>query len=269
MKHLYARLLELQRTGTPAVVCTVVRTRGSVPRHVGARMLVLADGSCEGTVGGGEFEERVRQQALETMHQTSGRVVTHSLQDLQSGDAGVCGGTLEVYLEPLAKTPTLLVIGAGHIGRALVHLGRWLGFHVVLSDDRVAHCTPEEVPEAHEYRPCSLEQLAAEFPFSPDTWVVMPTRGMPVDVEGLPHLLEKPFGYLGVIGSRRRWASVRKQLQEKKVPAAQLERIHAPMGLELQAETPEEIAVSILAEILMIRNGGTGASMRWPGASDA
>ena len=268
MKNLYARLDRLQRQGRAAVLCTVIRTRGSVPRHVGAKMVVFADGTLEGTIGGGELEGRVRQEALQTMRQHRGHVVTHALQDVQSGDAGVCGGTVEVYLEPLTQRPTLLVIGAGHVGKALLHLGSWLGFRVVVSDDRPAHCTPEAVPGADEYRQCSIQQLAADFLFTDDTWIVMPTRGMPVDVEGLPHLLEKPFAYLGVIGSRRRWASVRKQLEANHVASERLARVHAPMGLELEAETPEEIAVSILAEILMLRNGGTGASMRWQGASD-
>lgn len=267
MRNLYNRLDQLQRQSRMAVLCTVVKTNGSVPRHVGAKMVVLDDGGIEGTIGGGELEERVRQQALEVMQEYKGRLVSHSLQDVQSGDAGVCGGTMEVYLEPLTQRPTLLVVGTGHVGKALVHLGSWLGFHVVASDDRPEHCTPQAVPGADEYLPHTVEQLAAEFPFTNDTWIVMPTRGMPVDVAGLPHLLDKPFGYLGVIGSRRRWATVRKKLEDNNVAPEKLARVHAPMGLELEAETPEEIAVSILAEILMIRNGGSGASMRWPGAS--
>jgi xanthine dehydrogenase accessory factor len=265
MRDLYARLDRLQRQGHDVVVCTVVRTRGSVPRHVGARMVVHADGSLEGTVGGGELEERVRQQALEVLEQRKPRVVEHGLQDAAAGDAGVCGGTVEVYLEPLTQRPTLLVIGAGHVGRALVHLGHWLGFHVVVSDDRPTHCTPEAVPGADEYRAVPIGELTRTLRIHRDTWIVMPTRGMPLDVEGLPFLLDAPFGYLGVIGSRRRWAAVRKQLLERGVRDEQLDRVHAPMGLELEAETPEEIAVSVLAEILMLRNGGTGRSMKWPG----
>jgi xanthine dehydrogenase accessory factor len=196
-------------------------------------------------------------------------IVEHTLQDVAAGDAGVCGGTVEVFLEPLTQRPTLLVIGGGHVGRSLVHLGGWLGFHVVVSDDRETHCTPEAVPGADEYRAVSIRVLAQEMPIHRDTWIVMPTRGMPLDVEGLPHLLDKPFGYLGVIGSRRRWAAVRKQLLERGVSAERLEQVHAPMGLEIEAETPEEIAVSVLAEILMLRNGGTGRSMRLPGVQAA
>lgn len=266
MQDLYARLDRLQRTGGAAVLCTVIRTQGSVPRHVGAKMLVYADGSIAGTVGGGELEQRVRLEAREVLESKKARVVQHGLQDIQSGDAGVCGGTVEVFLEPLTQRATLLVIGGGHIGRALVHLGNWLGFHVVLSDDRPEHCTPENVPEAHEYRPVSIEQLATEFAFSDDTWIVMPTRGVPLDIAGLPHLLDMPFAYLGVIGSQRRWVTARKQLEQNGVAPAKLQRVHAPMGLELEAETPEEIALSILAEILMLRNGGTGRSMQWSGS---
>jgi len=155
----------------------------------------------------------------------------------------------------------LLVIGAGHVGRALVHLGKWLGYRVVLADDRAEYCRPEWAPGADEYLPVAAAALAGQFQFTSETYIVMPTRGAPVDVEALPHLLEQPHAYLGVIGSRRRWATARRLLEERGVAAEKLDRVHSPMGLELNAETPEEIAVSILAEITMLRRQGTGQPM--------
>jgi len=261
-------LAELVRRGEPAVLCTVVRTRGSVPRHPGAKMLVRRDGSIEGTIGGGEMESRTIAAALDALAGNEPRVVTYGLQDPGAGDPGVCGGEVEIFLDPIGSRPTLLVIGAGHVGRALVHLGKWLGFRVVVSDDRPDQCTPEAVPGADDYICAPIRELPQRFPFDAQTWIVMPTRNMPLDVDGLPHLLEVPHAYLGVIGSRRRWVTARKQLEARGVSPAQLERVHSPMGLELHAETPEEIAVSILAEIVMLRNRGSGRPMHVAGDPD-
>ena len=162
----------------------------------------------------------------------------------------------------------MLVIGGGHLGKALVHLGKWLGFRVALSDDRPEFCSPESVPGADLYLPVVIADLPRHFQFHSETYIVMPTRGVPFDVEGLPHLLDTPHAYIGVIGSRRRWATAMKQLQGKGVSAEKLARVHAPMGLELNAETPEEIALSILAEIVMLKRGGTGEPMKLVGEKE-
>jgi xanthine dehydrogenase accessory factor len=257
-------MADLVRRGEPAVLCTVVTTRGSVPRHAGAKMLVLGDGTTRGTVGGGELEGRAIEAAQEVLRRGKPRILRFALQNPETGDPGVCGGEVEIFLDPITSKPTLLVIGAGHVGRALVHLGGWLGFRVVLSDDRAAACTAEACPGADTYICCPIAELPNRVRIDGTTWIVMPTRGMPVDVEGLPHLLDKPFAYLGVIGSRRRWLAARKNLEERGIDAASLDRVRSPMGLEIEAETPEEIALSILAEIVMLRHGGTGAPMSRP-----
>jgi xanthine dehydrogenase accessory factor len=263
--RLQARIDELDRRGERAALCTVIRTRGSVPRHPGSKMLVLADGQVEGSVGGGEMESRVIRDALEALRDGTPRLVSYSLLNPNAGDPGVCGGEVEIFVEPLEPRPTILVIGGGHVGRAIVHLAQWLGFRVVLADDRPEYCSREAAPGADEYRVEPIAELARTFPFSDSTYIVMPTRGMPLDVEGLPHLFGVPHAYLGIIGSRRRWATAAKQLEARGVSREKLELVHSPMGLELNAETPEEIAVSILAEIVMLRRQGTGASMKWMG----
>ena len=251
-----------RQRGESVVLCTVVRSHGSVPRHAGAKMLVFADGSFSGTIGGGEMEGRVLQAAAEVLQQRTPRLVSYALHNPSAGDPGVCGGEVEIFMDPLTARPTLLVVGAGHVGRALVHLGGWLGFRVVLADDRAEQCTPEATPGADEYICAPMAALPQRLRFDADTWVVMPTRGMPVDVEGLPHLLDKPCAYLGVIGSRRRWLTARRALEARGTPPEKLDRVRSPMGLELNAETPEEIALSILGEIVMLRNGGSGNSMQ-------
>jgi xanthine dehydrogenase accessory factor len=261
----FESLVEIERRGDPAALCTVVRERGSVPRHTGSKMIVHADGRVEGTIGGGQMESRVIQEALAALGEGKPRTVHYRLVDPASGDPGVCGGEMEIFVEPIKPLPTLLVIGGGHVGRALVHLGRWLGFRVALCDDRPDFCNPGWAPGADEYLPIPIDQLPSQFNFHSETYIVMPTRGVPFDVSGLPHLLDAPHAYLGVIGSRRRWATAMKALEEKGIAREKLARVHSPMGLELNAETPEEIALSILAEIVMLRRGGTGESMKGEG----
>ncbi|HLF26348.1 MAG TPA: XdhC family protein [Anaerolineae bacterium] len=260
--NVYRAILAAQAQGRPAALCTVVRARGSVPRHAGAKLLVYADGQLVGTIGGGEMEHRVIAAARQVASGGQPRIEHYELIDPKQGDPGVCGGELEVFIEPIKPDPTVLVIGGGHVGKAIVHLAKWLGFRVVLADDRPEYCTPEWAPGADEYLLAPIAELPRRFTFHAETYIVLPTRGMPLDVEGLPHLLDQPHAYLGVIGSRRRWATAVNALRAHGLPEDKLRRVHSPMGLELNAETPEEIALSILAEIVMLRRGGTGEPMK-------
>ena len=259
---IYTAILEARAQGRRAVLCTVVRARGSAPRHAGSKMLVFEDGQPIGTVGGGEMESRVIVAARQVLAGGEPRVEHYELIDPKQGDPGVCGGEMDIFIEPIKPDPVVLVIGGGHGGKAIVHLAKWLGFRVALSDDRPEYCTPEWAPGADEYLPCPIAELPGRFRFHAETYIVMPTRGAAIDVEGLPHLLDQPFAYLGVIGSRRRWATAAQALIERGAPEAKLRRVHSPMGLELNAETPEEIAVSVMAEIVMLRRGGTGQAMK-------
>jgi xanthine dehydrogenase accessory factor len=259
---IYQRIADLERQHAPYVLCTVVKSQGSTPRGAGSKMLVLEDGSIIDTIGGGEMENRVIAEALLSLKDGNTRIVNYNFTDPKRGDPGVCGGQIEVYIEPNLPSPTLVVVGAGHVGRAVAHLGKWLGYRVVVSDDREEYSSPEAVPEAEQFHRGPLSELPDIVSMKPWTYVVLTTRGMNIDVEGLPRLLENPPGYIGVIGSRRRWAMARKQLIDKGVSEEQLKIIRSPIGLELNAETPEEIAVSILAEIIMLRRGGDGKFMQ-------
>lgn len=263
MSDIYAAIIEARTHGLRAALCTIVRERGSVPRHIGSKMLVHEDGSIIGTIGGGEMESRVIAIARVIALGAAARIEHYELIDPKQGDPGVCGGEVDIFVESIKPDPVVLVIGGGHVGKAIVHLAHWLGFRVVLTDDRAEFCTPEWAPGADEYIVAPMADLPRHLNFHSETYILMPTRGAPLDVEGLPHLIDQPHAYLGVIGSRRRWATATKWLIEKGVPEAKLRTINAPMGLELNAETPEEIAVSIMAEIIMQRREGTGESMKW------
>ncbi len=261
-RAVYEAILEAQTTGDPAALATVIAVSGSVPRHEGSKMLVRSDGSFVGTVGGGAMESRVIAEALAALNDGAARRVSYTLNDLGAGDPGVCGGTVEIFVEPIAVAPTLLLIGVGHVGKALAELGKWMGFRVVAADDRAEFCNPEFLPGMDGYVVSQPGAITEQVKIHAQTYVAAVTRGLPVDVDLIPALLATSAPYIGVIGSRRRWALTVKALQDKGLDGAALARVRSPIGLELEAETPKEIALSIMAEIIMIRRGGTGKPMQ-------
>jgi len=264
MKSIFQALAELEQNHEPAALCIVVKTSGSTPRHTTSKMLVYSDGHILGSVGGGEMENRVRQEALASLQDGRPRNLAYTMADPARGDPGLCGGQVEVFVEPILPAPTLVVVGGGHVGKAVAHLANWLGFHVAVSDDRTEFCTPEANPDADEFYPVLLAELPSHLSITPQTYLVLSTRGSNVDVAGLPALLETQAGYIGVIGSRKRWNTTLKELQQQGISEDQLAHIHSPIGLGIGAETPEQIAVSIMAEILMLRGGGSGRPMQNP-----
>jgi len=262
MISIYQALSELEKTNGSAALCTVTKSEGSTPRHVGSKMLVYPDGKFIGTVGGGDLEHRVMDEAWIAIAEGTARTLKYSMVDPSRGDPGVCGGTVEVFVEPILPPAMIVVIGAGHVGKAVVHLAKWLGFRVAVSDDRAEFCTPESTPGADAYYPVEMGKLADQLKINRQTYIVITSRGSSVDAQGLPSLLDAEAAYIGVIGSKRRWLTTVKALKEKGVAEEKIARVHSPMGLELKAETPEEIAVSIMAEVLMVRDKGTGKPMK-------
>jgi len=252
--NIYQHLSQATKTGQPVALCTIVQARGSTPRHVGSKMLVFPDGHILGSVGGGQMENRVIAAAQQALQTGKTQLLAYTMVDPQRGDPGVCGGQLEVFVEPLLPKPVVVVVGAGHVGKALAHLAKFAGFRVVVSDDRPEFCNPQQVPDGDEYLPVALVELPQHLEITPQTYLVLTTRGVPIDVPGLPALLDSPAGYIGVIGSRRRWLTTRKLLLENGLPEEKLTRVVSPIGLEIGAETPEEIAVSVMAEIIRLRN---------------
>ncbi|HSM71378.1 MAG TPA: XdhC/CoxI family protein, partial [Anaerolineales bacterium] len=231
-------------------------------RHVGSKMLVYPDGGIIGTVGGGELESRVIKAAFESLKSGEAQTLSYTMADPSRGDPGVCGGTVEVFVEPILPPATVVVIGGGHVGQAVVHLAKWLGFRVAVSDDREEFCNPESVPGADAYYPVPMAELPNQLSVTPQTYLVITSRGSNIDAQGLPSLLETQAAYIGVIGSKRRWLTTVKALQKQGVSDELIGKVRSPMGLELNAETPEEIAVSIMAEILMLKDKGTGKPMK-------
>jgi xanthine dehydrogenase accessory factor len=262
MPTLFKALAELEEKGQAGVLCTIIETSGSAPRHETSKMLVYPDGHIIGTVGGGEIENRVINEALQSLKEGASKVLKYKMVDPKEGDPGICGGQVEVFVEPILPQPLMILIGGGHVGKCVAHLAHWLGFRVVVSDDRPEFCTPDQNPDADMFLPVPMSEITNHIEITPYTYIVLTTRGVSVDVPGLPPLLKSSAAYIGVIGSKRRWIMTRKGLVEMGVSEEVLDQVHSPIGLELNAETPEEIAVSIMAEIIMLRKGGTGKSMK-------
>jgi xanthine dehydrogenase accessory factor len=234
-------------------LATVVATSRSVPRRAGSKMLVYRDGRTAGTIGGGEMEARVVAEACAALRDGRSRMLSYDLVDPRRGDPGVCGGEVTLYVEPHMPQPTAYVVGAGHIGRAVAHLAGWLGFRVVVTDDRAEEVARVEGADA-ALTGTVEEALAAE-PVTEETAVIVVTRNAQLDAQILPALLATPARYVGVMGSERRWATTRELLVERGVTEEALDRVHNPIGVEVGAETPEEIAVSIMAEVIAAHRG--------------
>jgi xanthine dehydrogenase accessory factor len=262
VNKIFKALAELETTFQPAALCTVVKTSGSTPRHSTSKMLVYGDGNFLGTVGGGELENRVRQEALASLQDGKPRLLSYNMTDPTRGDVGVCGGQVEVFVEPIMPPPVVVVLGGGHVGKAVAHLAKWLGYHVVVCDDRPEFCTPESNPDADEFYNVPIAELPLHMKITQQTSLILTTRGNNLDVAGLPALLESKAGYIGVIGSRKRWSETMKSLNETGISDEQLKIVHSPIGLGIGAETPEEIAVSIMVEVLMMRNNASGKNMK-------
>jgi len=262
MKTIYQLVAELQANDQSGALCTIVEAKGSTPRHETSKMLVYPDGTFTGTVGGGEVESRTIAEALEALKDGKSRILRYSMVDPGRGDPGICGGTMEIFVEPILSKPVLVILGAGHVGKSLAHLAKWLGFRVVATDDRAELCNAEIVPEADAFYPVKMAEFARQFPINYHTYLVLVTRGSNVDIEGMPELFSTPARYIGIIGSKRRWINTQKGLLEKGVTRDQLARVYSPIGIELGAETPEEISVSIMAEILAIQKGASAKSMK-------
>jgi xanthine dehydrogenase accessory factor len=213
------------------------------------------------------MEARVVAVAHEALRDGNTRLIPYSLVDPGRGDPGVCGGQVEIYVEPYPVPPTLFILGAGHVGRALAPLGRWLGFRVVAYDDRAELATRENVPDADVWLTGAPAELTAAQPIDQHTYLTLVTRNVTLDRQLLPHLLDTPAAYIGVMGSRRRWEETKRLLLDDGIPPEKLARVQSPIGLELNAESPNEIAVSIMAQIVMTRRGGDGRPMTSPAAA--
>lgn len=258
MEAIYQAAMEALRAGEAICVATIVAVKGSTPRGVGTKMLIRADGSSLGTVGGGAMEQRVIEDALQALVQGASILVHYSLRGESEQDLAICGGEMQVFLEVLAPERELLIIGGGHVGLCLAQLAAILGFRIVVVDDREEFANRERFPMADRTLAIPIEALREAVSISARTHVVIVTRDHVHDEEALEAVLGSPAKYIGLVGSRRKVASVFEHLLAKGFTAEGLARVYSPIGLDIGSETPAEIALSILAEIILVERGGSG-----------
>ena len=251
---LYEEIVALRREGRRGAVATIVNVRGSIPSFRTAKMLVRDDGSIVGTIGGGCVEAEVWQAAREVMEQEKPRTLVFNLNENPKYDTGlVCGGTLEVFVEPVLPPALLYIFGAGHVAYSLYQVAQIAGFDITVVDDREAYANRDRFPTAREVIADDFEKACERLQISESAYIVIVTRGHRDDMRVLRWAVNTPARYVGMIGSKRKTITIYKELEKEGIPMAKFENVHAPVGLEIGAITPEEIAVSIVAEMVAIR----------------
>ena len=253
MTDIYDEIARLKNSDRKAALCTVINTKGSAPRKIGAKMIVYEDGSIKGTIGGGGLEKKVIEEAIEAINKQVASIFKH---DLLHQHNMCCGGVVEIFIEPIMKIKRLLIFGAGHTGQALAKFANNSGFEVFLIDDRkeyIDQCNVDGINKMNLEHSAALQAL----PFDKNTYVVITTYSHQIDRDILAYCVKKDRAYLGMIGSKRKVHMTQKMFVESGIGSEEdLSKIHMPIGIDINAETPEEIAVSILAELIKVKNTG-------------
>lgn len=252
MIDLLEKALEASRSGEIVALATIVRAQGSTPRAVGTKMIVFKDGSFRGTIGGGEMERRVIEAAKTALLNRQPALLHYNFQEVEAGDPGICGGENDVFIDLIAPPMEMVIAGAGHVGQAVAELGAFLGLECIVIDSREEWANAERFPRARKILVGSIAEELQKHPIGLRSYVVIATRGHLEDGEALAAVLRSPAAYIGMIGSRRKKLRIFEMMRAQGFEEHLLERVSAPIGLDIGAETPEEIAVSIIAEVVKV-----------------
>jgi xanthine dehydrogenase accessory factor len=269
-RDIFEEIVRLRAEGIPAAVATIVGTRGSTPGRTSMRLLVLADGTFLGTVGGGCLEAEVYDVALQVLADEQPRSLQFRLTEQDSPDSGLmCGGEVTIFVEPIT-TPSLSIFGAGHVSKALCQMATLAGFRTTVVDDRATFATAERFPEAHATLALPYAEAVAQLPIRTNSYAIIVTRGHQEDGLVL-ELLGRRFAagdrlrFLGMIGSKTKQALLWKHLRERGIGDEFLATVRTPMGAYLGGKTHEEIAVSVVAELISVRRLGKDLAATWDG----
>ncbi len=256
---LFEEIVKMRRGGQRGALATIVHTNGSIPSYESSRMLVREDGSMAGTIGGGCVEAEVWAAAKEVMQKEAPRKMVFHLNNEASYDNGlICGGTLEVFVEPILPQPVVYLFGGGHVSMAVAKAAHAAGFGIVVVDDREAFANKERFPMAQEVH-TSYENAFEKIKPNAASYLLIVTRGHKEDMRVLAWAVRTEARYVGMIGSKRKVMSVYKALENEGYKPEEFERVFAPMGLDIGALSPEEIAVSITAELVAVRRNASNA----------
>ncbi|MBZ5694929.1 MAG: XdhC/CoxI family protein [Acidobacteriia bacterium] len=250
---LFEEIVRMRKAGERGALATIVHTNGSIPSYESSRMLVREDGSIAGTIGGGCVEAEVWAAAKDVMKAEQPRKMTFNLNHEAAYDAGlICGGTLEIFVEPLLPQPVLYVFGGGHISSAVARAANSVGFGIAIADDRETFANAERFPMAGEIY-TTYEDAFAKIKPNASSYLLIVTRGHKDDMRVLAWAVRTEARYIGMIGSKRKVLSVYKALEKEGYSVGEFGRVHAPVGLDIGALSPEEIAISITAELIAVR----------------
>jgi xanthine dehydrogenase accessory factor len=250
----YDEIVRLRRLGQKAAIATIVQVRGSIPSYESAKLLVREDGSMIGTIGGGCVEAEVWNAAREVIETEKPKHLSFNLgQDAAYDNGLICGGQLDVFVEAVIPPPHAFIFGAGHISKSLSKVAALAGFATTIIDNRDTFANRARFPEADEIFAEEYEEVCAKLPINETSYVVIVTRGHRDDMRVLRWAVGTQARYIAMIGSKRKVINVLKELEADGIPRERMERIHAPMGLEIGAISPEEIAISVVAEMIAVR----------------
>ena len=256
MREVLEAALRAEGAGEPAALVTVISTEGSTPQKAGAKMLVYADGRIVGTIGGGCVEAEMTWRARRVIDVRRSQLASYDLTPDQAGEDGlVCGGRMQVFIEPVETTPTLCLFGAGHVAQPLARLAKQAGFRVEVLDDRVKFANRERFPDADRIVVEPFAEGAAQLTIGSGSYAVVVTRGHKGDGEAIRSVVGRGLPFVGLLGSKPKLIHVLSELEDQGLPPEQLAEVRCPVGVEIGAVSPEEIAVSILAEMIAIRRG--------------
>lgn len=250
---IYEEICKLKRQGRRSALATIVNVSGSIPSAAAAKMLVRDDGSILGTVGGGCVENDVRKGAMTVMQEQKPKTFNFNLNQQPDDDTGlVCGGSLQVFVEPITPSPLLYIFGAGHVGYNIYRVALIAGFGVVVADDRDTFANRERFPEALDVHAGDMDLIMSQIDPPDNSYIAIVTRGHRHDLQVLRWAVDTKATYIGMIGSGRKVLTVFEQLEKEGISHESLDRVYAPIGLQLGTVTPEEIAVSVVAELIGI-----------------
>jgi xanthine dehydrogenase accessory factor len=257
----YEELLRLRKLGQKCAIATIVQVRGSIPSYESAKLLVREDGSMIGTIGGGCVEAEVWNAAREVIETEQPRHLSFNLgQDAAYDNGLICGGQLDVFVEPVLPVPGAFIFGAGHISKSISKVANLAGFSTTIVDNRENFANRERFPEASEIYAEEYEEVFGKLPVNETSYVIIVTRGHRDDMRVLRWAITTSARYIAMIGSKRKVLNVVRELEKEGISREALEKIHAPMGLDIGAISPEEIAVSVTAEMIAVRRN---AASNW------
>ncbi|MCK4309162.1 MAG: XdhC family protein [Candidatus Atribacteria bacterium] len=255
MSEILKEALERINKGESIALATIVETKGSTPREVGAKMVVGKDGLIAGTIGGGITEAKVIKEAKQAIKEGKERFLAYHLtkEEAARDEGAICGGEMKVFVDILQPKEEILIFGAGHIAVCVSKLAKIVGFKVTIIDDRKEFVNQDRFPEADKIIAEETEKALTHLKITPSNYIIILTRGHLKDEEVLASVVRSNTAYIGMIGSRKKNATVFRRLTKKGISQEELDKVHTPIGIDINAQTPEEIAVSIMAEIIQVR----------------